>query len=142
MGRAREAVDAAMLAAAIRIDRAVKRDIGRIVVSDDSAGAVDGDGCLERRQLFRALPAVIERDPCQRLETARRVRLRTTAATARAVHGGLGIRRSVEINCPRACPQDARLLARLLRHPRLGAGWLQIAATCRERGHSATLYGP
>src|SRR5262249_12044654 len=142
MGRAGEAVDAAMLAAAIWIDRAVKRDIGRIVVGDDPASAVDGDGRLERRQLFRALPAVIERNPCQRLETARRVRVRTTAATARAVHGDFGIRRSFEINCRGARLQDARLLARLLPYPRGGAGRLQSAATCRERSHSETLYGP
>jgi hypothetical protein len=37
VGRPREAIDAAVLAAAVRIDRTVESDIGRIVAGDDCA---------------------------------------------------------------------------------------------------------
>ena len=43
MRRAREAIDAAMFAAAIGIDRLVKANIGRIVAGDDRAGMFDRD---------------------------------------------------------------------------------------------------
>src|SRR2546423_14177638 len=67
MRRAREAVDAAVLAAAIGIDRAVEGNIRRIVAGDDAACCIDRDRRLERRQLFELLPAVVERDTGQRL---------------------------------------------------------------------------
>src|SRR5690606_33208374 len=59
----RVTIDAAMLAAAIRIDRAVETDIGRIVAGDDRARSVDRHAGLERRQLIEALPAIVESDP-------------------------------------------------------------------------------
>src|SRR3954469_15866085 len=70
MGRPREAVDAAVLAAAIGIDRAVEADIGGVVAGDDFSRGVDGDTGLERRQFVEALPGVVERDPRLGLEAA------------------------------------------------------------------------
>ena len=83
MGRPREAVDAAVLAAAVGIDRAIEGDIGQVVAGDDLAGGIDGHGGLERRQLLEALPAIVECDPRQRLVTAGCIRLRAAAAPAR-----------------------------------------------------------
>ena len=80
MGRPREAVDAAMLAAAIGIDRAVEADIGRVVAGDHLARGVERDRGLERRQVFQALPAIVEGDPGFGLEAAAVVGLRAAAA--------------------------------------------------------------
>ena len=82
VGRPREAIDAAMLAAAIGIDRAVEGDVGRLVAGDDLARGVDRHGGLERRQLFEALPAVVEGDPRDRLVAAGGIRQRAAAAPA------------------------------------------------------------
>src|SRR5262249_61037748 len=60
VGGAGEAVDAAVLAAAIGIDRAVERDVGRVVAGDDLARGVNRDRGLERRQVLEILPAVVE----------------------------------------------------------------------------------
>jgi len=57
-----------VLAAAIRVDRAIKRNIRRLVVGDDLAGRVDRDAGLERRQIVEALPAIVEDDTRERLE--------------------------------------------------------------------------
>ena len=71
VGRAREAIDAAMLAAAIGVDRTVERDVGGIVARDDGLGGVDG---IERVALGRLLvgraPAVVERLALLGLEAA------------------------------------------------------------------------
>ena len=80
MGRPREAVDAAMLAAPVGVDRAVEADIGRIVAGDDLARGIDRDRGLERRQFIEALPAVVERDPRLSLEAAAVVGLRAASA--------------------------------------------------------------
>src|SRR3954469_6027316 len=80
MGRPREAVDAAVLAAAIGIDRAVEADIGGVVASDDFSRGVDGDTGLERRQFVQALPAIVERDPRLGLESAAFIGLRAAAS--------------------------------------------------------------
>src|SRR3954470_14993129 len=54
-------VDAAMLASPIGIDRAVEADVGRVVVRNDGAGALDGDLRLERPiVLLVRRPAVVE----------------------------------------------------------------------------------
>jgi len=39
-----------MFAAAIRIDRTVETDIGRVVARDDRPGMFDGDGGAQRRR--------------------------------------------------------------------------------------------
>src|SRR5262245_38951159 len=53
MRRPRETVDAAVLAAAIGIDRAVEADIGRVVVGDNRLRGIDADlGADRRRHIF------------------------------------------------------------------------------------------
>ena len=53
MVRAREAVDAAVLAAAIGIDRAVERDVRRFVAGDDNARSLERDLGAKRLDLAR-----------------------------------------------------------------------------------------
>ena len=86
--RPREAVDAAVLAAAVRVDRAVEADVGRVVAGDDLARGLDRDGRLEGGQLLDRLPAVIEGDARGRLVAARRIRQRSPAAPSFTVDGG------------------------------------------------------
>ena len=88
VGRAREAVDAAVLAAAIRIDRAVEADVGGVVARDDLARLLLGDGRLEGGQLLDRAPAVVEGDARGRLVAARRVRQRSPAAPSLTIDGG------------------------------------------------------
>src|SRR2546430_2252931 len=92
-GAAQGAWTGLVFAAAIGIDRAVEGDVGRIVAGDDLAGRIDRDRGLERRQLLEALPAVVEARPCQRLVTARGIRLRPAAATALIFDGHLAVGR-------------------------------------------------
>ena len=80
VGRPRKAVDAAMLATPVGVDRTVEADIRRIVAGDDLARGIDRDRGLERRQFVEALPAVVERDPRFGLEPAAGVGLRAAAA--------------------------------------------------------------
>ena len=80
VGRPREAIDAAVLAAAIGIDRAVEGDVRRLVAGDDLARRVDRHRGLERRQFFEALPAVVEGDARDRLVAARGIGKRAAAA--------------------------------------------------------------
>ena len=64
MGRPRKTVNAAMLAAAIGIDRLLERDVGRIIAGDDGLAGIAYQGGPERRKIvlrIRALPAVIDR---------------------------------------------------------------------------------
>src|SRR5258708_15006691 len=76
MGWPRKTVDAAMLAAPVRVDRTVEADIGRVVAGNDLAGGIDRHRGLERRQFVEALPAIIECEPRLSLETATGVGLR------------------------------------------------------------------
>src|SRR6478736_5882164 len=69
-----------MLAAPVRIDRAIEADIGRIVAGNDFARGIDRDRSLERRQFIEALPAVIEGDARFSLEAAAVVGLRAAAS--------------------------------------------------------------
>src|ERR1700687_2273152 len=80
MGRPRETIDAAVLAAPIRVDRTVEADIGRIVAGDDLARGIDRDRGPERRQFVEALPAVVECNARFSLEASTGVGLRATAA--------------------------------------------------------------
>src|SRR3546814_19105281 len=59
MARPRKAVDAAMLAAAIGIDRAVEGNVGRLVPGDDVPRAVFMQPGLQRLSLLQIVPAVI-----------------------------------------------------------------------------------
>ena len=77
VARPGEAVDAAVLAAAIGVDRAVEGDVGR-AVADDGRRAVSTVICgLERRQVLQRLPAVVEKPARHVLVTARNVGART-----------------------------------------------------------------
>src|SRR2546429_2854637 len=95
MRRPRKTVDAAMLAAAVRVDRAVEADIGRVVAGNDLASGIERDRGLERRQFLEALPAVVECEPRLSLETAAGVGLRAAAAPPLALDrdGEFGKRR-------------------------------------------------
>jgi hypothetical protein len=55
-----EAIDAAMLAAAIRVDRAIEGNIGRFVARYDRARLFDLYVGLERRQFLERVPAIVE----------------------------------------------------------------------------------
>ena len=70
MGRPREAIDAAMLAAAIGIDRAVEADIGRLVARDDAPRRHLLHFGRQRLELAERLPAVVDRLISDRLEAA------------------------------------------------------------------------
>src|SRR6266478_2392673 len=95
MGRPRETIDAAVLAAAVRVDRTVEADIGRVVAGNDLAGGIECDRGLERRQFIETLPAIVECEPRLRLETAAGVGLRAAAAPPLALDrdGEFGKRR-------------------------------------------------
>src|SRR5690606_30089941 len=67
MGRPGVAVDAAVLAAAVGIDRAVEADVGTVVSCDDAARGLDAHLGLEGVQRGEALPAVVELLPDLRL---------------------------------------------------------------------------
>ena len=83
--RSREAVDAAVLAAAVGIDRAIEMQVRRLVARDQRArGVLAPDGaraCRSRRLVLvvgRRVPAVVDVDAGQRLEAAARVGERAT----------------------------------------------------------------
>ena len=105
VGRPREAIDAAVLAAAIGIDRAVERDVGRLVAGDDLARGVDRHRGRERRQFFEALPAVVEGDARDRLVAAGGIGQRAAAAPALA--GDADVR-----DAPVAMPGSGEFAAR------------------------------
>ena len=79
--RPRKTVDAAVLAAAIRVDRAIEGNVRRVVAGDHLAGGIDANARLECRQLLEALPAVVESDPRLGLVAAGRVRLSAAPGT-------------------------------------------------------------
>src|SRR5207253_874171 len=83
MGRPCEAVAAAVLAAAIRIDRLREADVRRVVPGDDRAGGLaDVFGIGMARRVFLEIPAVVESDLGAGLEAAWRV----DAGTASLAH--------------------------------------------------------
>src|SRR5438132_14203128 len=57
MRRAREAVDAAVLAATIGIDARLEADVGAVVVRDDGARRIAQEQRVRRRLLLRLLVA-------------------------------------------------------------------------------------
>ena len=90
MTRAREAVDAAMLASAIGIDRTVERHVWRIVARDDAARRVRRQRRPRRGRNVIGIPSVVHSlDPIG-LETARRVGGRAAAlACERSGHDAI-----------------------------------------------------
>ena len=74
MGRPREAVGAAVLAAAIGVDRPVEGDVRRLVGGDDPAAACSScTSVRKRRKVVGRAPAVVEALPRLRLVAAGRV---------------------------------------------------------------------
>ena len=82
-----ETIDAAVLAAAIGIDRAVEGNVGGIVAGDDLPRRVDRHRRPERRQILDAQPTVIEGDAGQRLEASGAVGDRAAAAPPITIDG-------------------------------------------------------
>ena len=118
VGGARETIDAAVLATAIGIDRAIEADIGRVVAGDDLARRIDRHTRGERRQILETLPAVVEADAGFRLVAPGRVRQRAAAAPALAVDlGGEAARRRVEAR-RRASQGRGASHGRMLKQPR------------------------
>ena len=84
VGGAGEAVDAAVLAAAVGVDRAVEGDVGAVVPGDDRARALDRDLGAGGRDLLVDVPAVVDGDALVALEAAGHVE-----AGAAGAAGGL-----------------------------------------------------
>src|SRR5688500_12604967 len=61
MGRSGEAVDAAVLAAAIGVDRLREADVRAVVGGDDALGALRAHMRLEGVERAKRLPSVVER---------------------------------------------------------------------------------
>jgi len=59
VGRTREAVDAVVLTASVWIDRAVKRNVGRVVARNNRTGLLERDLGRERRRFVERAPAVV-----------------------------------------------------------------------------------
>ena len=70
VARPRVAIEAAVLAAAVGIDRAVEGNVGRLVAGDDRSRLLPGDLGCERLGRFVLGPAVVERLAPLDLETA------------------------------------------------------------------------
>jgi hypothetical protein len=80
--RPREAIDAAVLAAAIGIDRAVETEIGGFVPRDDLSRALFALDGLESRQVVERLPAIVERNARAGLVAPARIGNRAAPAAA------------------------------------------------------------
>ena len=113
MGRPREAVHAAMLATPIRIDGAVEADIGRFVARDHLAGCIERYRGLERRKLFKTLPAVVKRNPRLGLIAAAGVGLRATATPPPAFDGDCKLREGRRYTRRFGGRRDRRVLERM-----------------------------
>src|SRR5215469_10890416 len=85
MRRTRKAIDAAVLATAIGIDRTVEANVGRVVPRDHFSRCVQRNRGLERRQFLEALPAVVEGNARLGFITAAGVGLRAATAPPRAL---------------------------------------------------------
>ena len=60
MRRARKAVDAAVFASAVSIDRAIKTDVWRIVVIQRAFSRIDRHSRVDGWQLGQRFPAIID----------------------------------------------------------------------------------
>ena len=93
--RPRIAIDAAMLAAAIRIDRLRKRQVGRFVACDYRAAGVGCDMRAQRGQRFVGfpVPTIVDAQGRARLEPACRIRYRPAPLARQirkpVVHGAM-----------------------------------------------------
>src|ERR1700761_5459627 len=74
MCRPSKAIDAAMLASPIRIDRTIERHIGRLVSRDDSTSGIFDEFSLERQgRLVGTAPAIVDGHAVMRLEAPDRI---------------------------------------------------------------------
>src|SRR5262249_33041962 len=80
------AIDAAVLATAVGIDRLLEADVGAVVGRDDALGRLPVHIRLERLKLAQALPAVVKRLALFALETADPVRTGTPPAPPPSVY--------------------------------------------------------
>ncbi len=87
VARPREAIDAAVLASAIGVDRAIEPDIRRRVAGDDPARHLRSDLGAQRRQILVRLPAVVEWLARVRLEPSGVIAGGTACSGARAAGG-------------------------------------------------------
>ena len=140
MRRPREAIDAAMLAAAIGVDGPIERDIGRIITGDDFAAGIDRDLGPKRRQILDGLPAVVEGKGGLGLEPAGGICQRTPPAAA--------LRADTAFEAePQACLRIAERI-RFRRNIgrtgiRLNRGWRPAASGCLagHAGHRQNIAG-
>ena len=108
VARARIAVDAAVLAASVGVDRPVETDVRAVVARYDGSGALGCDlGAKRRRRLVARRPAIVERLAHETLETPGRVGLRATAA-----RGGGGSGHGANLSGRFGTKQERRCLAR------------------------------
>src|SRR6186997_459289 len=82
VGGAGKAVDAAMLAAAVGVDRLIEADVGAVIAGDDALGHLLAHVGLEGFQFAQTFPAVIERLALLALVAANTVGARAAAAPA------------------------------------------------------------
>ena len=76
MGRARETVNAPMLASSIRIYRPVERQVRRAIVSDHFARSLQSHFCAQHFQLGVSFPSVVHIHTSARFEPSNVVRNR------------------------------------------------------------------
>src|SRR5262245_58777624 len=89
MSRTREAVDAPMLAAARRSDRAVEGNVRRIVPGDDGPRRVPDQLRLQRRRsLVVAVPAIVDPDAFLHVIAARCIGASAAAFEQARIGGG------------------------------------------------------
>src|SRR6185437_15100836 len=88
--RARETIDAPVLAAAIRVDRLLERHVRRIVAANDGTCALDADGgggarlrIIRLRWIDRLRPAVVLDDMPRGFEASFRIAQRAAALQRR-----------------------------------------------------------
>ena len=150
VARPRIAVDAPVLAAAVRVDGPVEGKVGRVVPGDDGAARVGREGGAELRRrkvvpvaipipsvvaAFRPIvtPAVVEVLSCESLEPAAGVAERA----ASLVDGGPPIWRHVSnlshIRC-RAEVRGQRMSASVIRRSAAAAGTDRPSAGCANHG--------
>ena len=91
---AREAVDAAVFAALVGVDRPIEGNVGRGVVGYDGLGLLEDGFRLQGRELILCRPTVIERLGVLLLEPARGVRQGATPARLIPHFGPVGRLRS------------------------------------------------
>jgi hypothetical protein len=92
VGRPRVAIKAAMLAAAIGVDRPVEANVGRFVAGDDGLGLFPGDLGRERLGGLVARPAVVEILALLEFEAARDIGRGAAPASEFGGHDAFGDR--------------------------------------------------